>query len=140
MDSIREIAILFSAAAILSAAMSLLGGGSMKKSIKYITALILLCSLVTGVAKSDFKFPEVSAAASSQSANEIELCRFQAEYMIKELLFKNDIKFEEISAVANKSEDNSIIISEITVKGVDEKEKVANLLASFGIDCRVIFK
>lgn len=141
MDSVREIAIIFCAAAVLSGAVNFLVGGTMQKSVKYITALILLVSVTAGIVRADWDF-EISDFAETDSveaAAEVSLCEYQAEYMIKEIFDKNAVEYKEIQTEATKLEDGSIIINEITVKGADNKEKAAELLASLGIDCRVVF-
>ena len=142
MDSVKEIALLFVAAAVMSGAMGLFSGGTMTKSLRYITAVILLAALVTGLIRSDWEF-----SAEKQSINEgraditeISLCEYQAEYMIKDIFNKNFVEYKEVSARATKTEEDSIIINEIMVEGADNKEKAVSLLASFGIDCRVVFR
>lgn len=141
MDSVREIAIIFCSAAVLSGAASLIGAQRSNKSIKYITALILLTSIVTGIVKADwdFDFPDYVEAESTEVSTEIDLCEYQAEYMIREILEKNAVEYKDILVEATKLDDSSIIINQITVKGADNKEKAAELLASLGIDCRVVF-
>lgn len=141
-DSVREIALLFVAAAVMSGAMGILGGGTMAKSLRYITALILLAALVTGIIKSDWKFDiaEQNHTKQAETSAEISLCEYQAEYMIKDIFDKNAVEYKEVSARATKTEEDSIIINEITVEGADNKEKAVSLLASFMIDCRVVFK
>ena len=142
MDSVKEISIIFCGAAVLSGAVGLLLDGWAQKTVRYITALILLASVTTGIVRADWnlELSKTSAAESVSASTEFSILEYQAEYTVGEILKKNAVEYKEITVNATKGEDGSIIINEITVKGADNKEKAAELLASVGIDCRVIFK
>lgn len=142
MDSVREIAVMFCGAAVLSATVSVLAPSSFQSSSKYVTALIMLGVLVTGVAKGDFSIDFSTSQDSIQtvSETETELCEYQAEYLIGELLDEKGVEYRNITAVATKSESESIIISEIRVEGADDKDGVKQTLEKAGIDCRVVFE
>ncbi len=141
MDSVREIALTFCSTAVFTSALCLINGKALEKSGRYIISLILICSVIGAVAKGDFEFSLPSAEAVTQGADTAEaICKYQAEYLVAEVLKENEIVFQNISAKATKNEDGSIIINEIEVEGVQEQEKTLKTLEEQGIDCRVIFR
>ena len=142
MNSVREIAAMFCGAAVLSAAVLVLAPSSLNSSSKYITALIMLCVLVSGIARGNFSFDFSNFNNNAQTAasTEAKLSQYQAEYLVGELLSGKGVEYRNISAKATKSEDGSIIISEIKIEGANDKGGVDEVLSSAGIDCRVVFE
>ena len=142
MNSVREIAAMFCGAAVLSAAVLVLAPSSLNSSSKYITALIMLCVLVSGIARGNFSFDFSNFNNNAQTAasTEAKLSQYQAEYLVGELLSGKGVEYRNISAKATKSEDGSIIISEIKIEGTNDKGGVDEVLSSAGIDCRVVFE
>ena len=126
---------------MLTAAVSLLSGKALNKSMKYITALILLCSVVGGISETVFDLDfniDVSAQSSNDTA--LSLSQYQAEVLIEQILKESVVEFSDISARATKTEDGGIIISEVTIEGVDNRDAARTALEERGIDCRVIFE
>ena len=141
MDSVREIALTFCASAVLTSAFGLLTARTLEKSGRYITALILLCSVIGAIAKGDFNFSlPTTASTSAQQQTVLPVCEYQAQYTIADILNSKGVIFENITAKATKSEDGSIIINEIEIEGAPEEGAVLRALAEQGIDCRVILK
>lgn len=141
MDTVRDIAITFCASAVFTAAISLLHGRALEKSGRYIIALVLLCSVISAVAKGDFDFSLPTAASAAQEYKGVsDLCEYQAEYIISNILKDNGIMYKNITAKATKNEDGSIIINEIQIEGVKEENSVRQVLTEQGIDCRVVIR
>jgi hypothetical protein len=140
MDSIREIAFTFCTAAVFCAALSLVNGKSLEKSGRYIIALVLLCSVIGAISKGkvDIALPSISYGGIEYRGEEA-VCQYQAEYIIKNLFDKKGVLYENISAKATKTQDGSIIINEIRIDGGKDKDKINEVLANEGIDCRVVF-
>ncbi len=138
MDTVREIAITFCAAAVFAAALSLLHGRALEKSGRYIIALILLCSVIGAIAKGDFNLSMPAFNSQEEESSAVtDICEYQAEYLVAGVLREKGVTFENILAKATKNEDGSIIINEIEVVGTTE-EQVIKALRTKGIDCRVI--
>lgn len=141
MDSVREIALTFCAAAVFTSALSLIYGKTLEKSGRYIIALILICSVIGAVAKGDFDFSLPSNETALEESEAVAaMCEYQAEYLIADILRESGIAFENISAKATKKEDGSIIINEIELEGAGDEEQTLQALEAQGIDCRVIFR
>lgn len=141
MNSIREIALTFCAAAVFTAALGMLNGRALQKSGRYIIALILLCSVIGAVANQGFSFDfAVETSTAKQNTAQISLCEYQAEILIGEILQKGGIGFQNITANATKSGDGSIIINEIEIETDDPQNKALEVLTEQGIDCKVVFR
>lgn len=142
MNSIREIATVFCTSAIFTAAAGMLRGGTLGKSGKYITALVMLCTVLASVVqmKQNFTLPEISVSNIEIEGSESALCEYQAEYMLSELLNENKIVFKEINAIATKTEGGSIVISELTVVDAPDRAAVTDVFEKAGIDCKLYFE
>lgn len=141
MEHIRNIAIAFCAAAIFTGAVGLLSGRTLEKSIRYITALILLCTVLTSIVGADWNLEVNSPDTKVPKTETLEaLSIYEAEYLITELLRQHTVNFEKITVTSTKTEDDCIIINEIAIKGADDRKKTESALKSAGIDCRVVFK
>lgn len=141
MDSVREIALIFCSVSVLTAALSLLSGNALNKSMKYITALILLCSVVGGISETVFDLDfNIDVSAETSTGTALSLSEYQAEVLIEQILKESTVEFSNISARATKMEDGGIIISEVTIKGVDNRDAAKTALEERGIDCMVIFE
>lgn len=140
MGTVKEIALVFCATAVLLSGVSLLGSGALEKSKRYIIALVLLCSVLGSVVGADFDFTLPDLTNTEASANLSEnMSAYQTEYLVAQLLNDAKIKYQKITAKANKNQDGSIIITEITVSGVEDEERAREAILSVGIDCRVAF-
>jgi hypothetical protein len=140
-DSVKEIALTFCAAAVLLSGISLLGTSALEKSKRYIITLIMLCSVIGSVANAEFDFslPDTDVFTASGEETAENISAYQAEYIVADLLKKEKIKYEKVTAKANKNQDGSIVINEITISGAEEREKILSVLRKTGIDCRVVF-
>lgn len=140
MGTVKEIALVFCATAVMLSGVSLLGSGALEKSKRYIIALVLLCSVLGSVVGADFDFTLPDLPNTEASANLSEnMSAYQTEYLVAQLLNDAKIKYQKITAKANKNQDGSIIITEITVSGVEDEERARETILSVGIDCRVAF-
>ena len=137
MDTVREIAIAFCVVAIFTAALGLLGGMRLHKSVRYILSLTLICSVVSVATNKDFNIFIPKTSQSTASYNTDRLYEYQAEMLIKDILEKEDIKFKNITAKATKNEDGSIVINEIEINGCEAYEKAEDALRKIGIDCNI---
>lgn len=141
LDSVKEIALIFCSAAVLSAAVGLLSGKALQKSMKYITALIMLCALLGGITGTVFDFNfNISRFGEVSSDTAFSLSEYQAAFLVEEILSEKGIGFRNISAKATKTEDGGIIISEVRIKGADDEQSACAALEENGIDCRVVFE
>lgn len=137
MDSVKEIAMTFCAAAVMTAAIGLLGGNRLEKSVRYIIALTLICSVISVAVNKDFKFFISSTPNDTPSYNTDSLYEYQAEYLIGDILGQRDIQFENITAKATKKEDGSIVINEIEISGCKQSQSAIEILRGIGIDCNI---
>ena len=137
MNSVKEIAITFCAAAIITAAVSLIGTNSLAGSLRYVLALGLICSVLSVAVNGDFTFfyPADKVEAEQYSSN--ALYEKQAEIMVGEILEQNDISFKKITAKATKTEDGSIIINEIEISGCQKGPEAKEILIGKQIDCKI---
>ena len=141
METVREIAITFCATAVFTSALVLINGRTLEKSGRYIISLILLCSVIVAIGRGKFNFNLNDSFKTEQSTSTTfsSICEYQAEYMIKGMLNNKKINFTNIEAKATKNKDGSIIINEIQVEGVADRNAVSSALKAEGIDCKVIF-
>ena len=137
MDSVREIAVTFCVVATLTAALGLLGGMRLQKSVRYILSLTLICSVVAVAPKQDFHFFIPNDPQSTVSYSTDRLYEYQAEALIADILKKENIQFKNITAKATKNEDGSIVINEIEISGCKLYEKAEEALKNIGIDCKI---
>lgn len=138
MDSVRELAIVFSAVAVLTGAIGILSGGALEKSAGYILSLIFLASVVSALANGNFNIElKTEQAVAENRENEERLSEYQAEYICAEILEEKGIAFEKITAYANKTEDGSIIISEIRIKGAGDANEAVRAVEESGL-CKKI--
>lgn len=135
MNLIREIALSFCAAAVMTAAVGIISGGRLQMSMKYIISLSLICSVLSVAVGGKFDFPSVVPSVSPKPYSAEELYEYQAEYIVAEILKSSGISYQNITANATKSEDGSIIINEIEITGCSDCEKAKNQLKTNGIDC-----
>lgn len=137
MNSIKEIALAFSAAAIVTAAFSLFGNQKLGSSLKYILSLGLICSVLSVAVKGDFKFfASLPAQADKVYSADGLYCK-QAELIVAEILNEKGIYPTEITAKATKNDDGSIVINEIEIHCPDSKQEIINALTDKGIDCEI---
>ncbi len=137
MGTIKDIAFAFCAAAIISAAVGLLCGNRLEKSMRYIISLTLICTVISVAVGRKFTFFAQTQPQSTVSYDEMPLYEYQAEYLIADILKKEGIEFENITAKATKSEDGSIVINELEISGCKSREKAVNTLNDMGIDCNI---
>lgn len=137
MNSVREIALAFCAAAIVTAAVGLLSGNRLQLSLRYIISLGLICSVLTSFSGKDFKFHYSKAAQTASSYSNESYYEKQAEAVIKQILNEKGITAQKISASATKSEENSIIINEIEILGCSDEQKAKQILNEKGVDCEI---
>ena len=137
MNAIKEIAFSFCITAVVAAAMGLLCGNRLEKSMRYIVSLMLICSVLSSAVGTKFVFFESSDTENTVSYNTLPLYEYQAEYLVFEILKKADIKVEKITANATKSEDGSIVINELEIIGCSERERAIKVLSKTGIDCNI---
>lgn len=137
MGAIKEIAFAFCAAAIISAAVGLLCGNRLQKSMRYIISLTLICTVISVAVGKKFTFFSSEPSQNNISYNEMPLYEYQAEYLVADILKKEGIKFENITAKATKNEDGSIVINELEISGCKSREKAINTLSGMGIDCNI---
>ena len=141
MSGVKEIVTFFCAVSVMCGAFNLLSGKTLDKSFKYILALIFLCVIVSSFTKADFKFTlPKSVTAANTDNNVIAMSNYQAEYIIGELLEENNIKYTKISCSANKLEDGGIVINEIVLSGVTEKEEAKALILNLKVTKTVKFE
>lgn len=141
MDSVRELAIVFSAVAVLTGAIGILTGGALEKSAGYILSLIFLASVISAFAGGNFNIElKMEQAISENTDNEERISEYQAEYICAEILKEQGITFEKITASANKTEDGSIIISEIRIKGAGESNDAVKAVEESGLCKKVILE
>ncbi len=141
MNGIKELALIFCAASVLSGGLRLLGGGALQKSAGYILSLIMLTSVVIAIGRTDIDF-NISVEQSSASATDAEesMSEYQAEYICKRLLDEKGIIYEKITADATKTDDGGIVINEITIKGADKGEEAVNTVVASGLTETVILE
>ena len=72
MNLIREIAISFCAAAVMTAAVGLISGGRLQMSMKYIISLCLICSVLSVAVGGKFKAYEDRLSAYAQQIDQLE--------------------------------------------------------------------
>lgn len=141
MSGVKEIVTFFCAVSVMCGAFNLLSGKTLNKSFKYILALIFLCVIVSSFTKADFKIilpKSTTTAATSESV--IAMSEYEAEYLIRALLDESQIKYTKIKAYANKLEDGGIVINEIVLSGVTEKEKARALILNSKVTKTVKFE
>ncbi|MBQ1186745.1 MAG: hypothetical protein IIX54_03550 [Clostridia bacterium] len=137
MNSIKEIALAFSAAAIVTAAFSLFGANRLNSSLRYILSLGLICSVLSVAVNEDFKFFATTPQVETNVYTANELYQKQAEIIIEEILTEKGIKPNRIVANATKNEDGSIVINKIEIYCSNSKQEVINALNEKGIDCEI---
>ena len=98
MDAIKDIAFAFCAAAIISAAVGLLCGNRLQKSMRYIISLTLICTVISVAVGKKFTFFSSAPSQNNISYNEMPLYEYQAEYLVADILKKEGIEFENITA------------------------------------------
>ena len=142
MNTVKEIALSFCASAIFCAGIGVLGGDSLRKSGRYIVALIMLCSVVGAIASADIDLSFFSKTESSESeaASTEELSGYAAEQLISVFLKEKGIVFVKITAEATKNDEDGIVINKLVISGAREEEKIRGLLGEIGIDCVVTFE
>lgn len=142
MNTVKEIALSFCASAIFCAGIGVLGGDSLRKSGRYIVALIMLCSVVGAIASADIdlSFFSKTEASESEAASTEELSGYAAEQLISVFLKEKGIVFEKITAEATKNDEDGIVINKLVISGAREEEKIRGLLGEIGIDCVVTFE
>ena len=141
MDTIKIFVGTFCATAIMVGGVKLLLGGVLEESGKYILALIMVVVTVTAIANINISFKPMQNKAKKQTDDYSQnLIVWQAEYLIKNLLNDENINFEKIAIKTNKDEDSNIIINEVLVYGVEEKEKAQDIIISNKITQKVTFK
>ncbi len=141
MGTVKEIALLFCAASVLTATACLLSGNALGKSMKYITALIMLCAVVSGLAGASLQLDfDIQEGEVHSADTAISLSQYQAEVLIGQILSDAMVGYLNISANANKTEEDGIIISDVTIRGVDNEKAALDAIRQNGIDCRVIFE
>ena len=140
MNLIRDIAISFCAAAVMTAAVGLISGGRLQMSMKYIISLCLICSVLSVATGGEFNLRSAVPSFSPKEYSTEELYEYQAEYIVGEILKLSGITYQNITAKATKSSDDSIIINEIEIIGCSDSEKAKKQLASNGIDCDIRMK
>jgi hypothetical protein len=142
MNTVKEIALSFCASAIFCAGIGVLGGDSLRKSGRYIVALIMLCSVVGAIASADIdlSFFSKTKASESEAASTEELSGYAAEQLISVFLKEKGIVFEKITAEATKNDEDGIVINKLVISGAREEEKIRGLLGEIGIDCVVTFE
>lgn len=142
MNTVKEIALSFCASAIFCAGIGVLGGDSLRKSGRYIVALIMLCSVVGAIASADIdlSFFSKTTASESEATSTEELSGYAAEQLISAFLKEKGIVFEKITAEATKNNEDGIVINKLVISGAREEEKIRGLLGEIGIDCVVTFE
>lgn len=140
MNLIKEIAISFCAAAVMTAAVGLISGGRLQMSMKYIISLCLICSVLSVAVGGEFNLQSSIPSFSPKEYSTEELYEYQAEYIVGEILKSSGITYQNITAKATKSSDDSIIINEIEIIGCSDSDKAKTQLASSGIDCDIRVK
>ena len=140
MNLIREIAISFCAAAVMTAAVGLISGGRLQGSMKYIISLCLICSVVSAVVGGKLSLTATVPTFTPKPYSADNLYKYQAEYIVGEILKKEGIAYQNITAKSTKSSDGSIIINEIEIFGCNDAAKVKNKLSLNGIDCDIKVK
>lgn len=140
MDKIREISLSFVAAAVFCSAVGMLCGNLLKKSSRYIIALVMLMSVVSVAFSGSFSFSSILPGTQDTPVYEdISLYEYQAEYLVKDLLSQEGINYSDIRASANKTREGSIIINEIILSGVSDTSAAKEIIQKEGIDCRLVF-
>ncbi len=140
MNLLREIAVSFCAAAVMTAAVGLISGGRLQMSMKYIISLCLICSVLSVAVGGKFSLPTVLPSFSPKSYSTDSLYEYQAEYIVGEILKSDGVTYQNITAKATKSEDGSIIINEIEIIGCSDAKKAKSKLTLSGIDCDIKVK
>ena len=117
MESIKQILIGFSAAAIFIGSLSVLfPTGSIRKTVKYAVSLLFLCicvALFCAALKIEINvdLPDTKTL----SANALVSANVQAEYLCKILLDENSITYKKVAVNTNIDKNNNIYINSITV-------------------------
>lgn len=137
MNSVREIALTFCAAAVVTAGLGLLSGNKLRLSFRYIVALGLICSVLAAVSEKDFNFHYIPAAATIETYSDIPFYEKQAEEIIKQILKEKGVSAQKICAKATKTEEGSIIINNIEILGCNDEQTVIQTLNEKGIDCEI---
>ncbi len=141
MEFVRNVAVAFCSAAVFTGAVTLVSGHRLEKSMRYITALILLCTVLSSFAKTDLNFTAYSANTHKSESRVLEAVSiYEAEYLVAELMRQHTLNFEKIAVTSTKNQDGCIIINEISIKGADDRKKTESVLKMEGIDCRVVFE
>lgn len=137
MNLLREIALSFCAAAVMTAAVGLISGGRLQMSMKYIISLCLICSVVSAAVGGKLSLAASVPAFTPKPYSADNLYRYQAEYIVGEILKKEGITYQNITAKATKFDDGSIIIIEIEISGCNDAANAKNKLSLNGIDCDI---
>ena len=137
MNTVKEIAITFCAAAIITAAVSLIGATSLGGSLRYILSLGLICTVLSVAVRGDFTFFYPTSQSVVAEYNSNALYEKYAENIVGQILSKNGIPFKKIAAKATKNEDNSISINEIEIYGCEKSQEAKQALLDQKIDCSV---
>ena len=82
MGAIKEIAFAFCAAAIISAAVGLLCGNRLQKSMRYIISLTLICTVISVAVGKKFTFLSSEPSQNNISYNEMPLYEYQADVLL----------------------------------------------------------
>ena len=137
MNPVKEIAITFCAAAIITAAVSLIGAPALGSSLRYILSLGLICTVLSVAVRGDFIFFYPTSQSVVAEYNSNALYEKYAENIVEQILSENGISFKKIIAKATKNEDNSISINEIEIYGCPKEEEARQALLGQKIDCSI---
>ena len=137
MNTVKEIAITFCAAAIITAAVSLIGATSLGGSLRYILSLGLICTVLSVAVRGDFNFFYSTSQSVVAEYNSNALYEKYAENIVGQILSENGIPFKKITAKATKNEDDSISINEIEIYGCEKAQEAKQALLDQKIDCSV---
>lgn len=137
MNTVKEIAITFCTAAIITAAVSLIGATSLGGSLRYILSLGLICTVLSVAVRGDFTFFYPTSQSVVAEYNSNALYEKYAENIVGQILSENGIPFKKITAKATKNEDDSISINEIEIYGCEKAQEAKQALLDQKIDCSV---
>ena len=137
MNTIKDVAFTFCVTAVVAAAVGMLCGNRLEKSMRYIISLMLICSVLSVVVGKQLKFFSNDDSRDAVSYDMKPLYEYQAEYLVADMLKKAGIECENIKANATKQENDSIVINELELIGCKNPEKAIKLLRETGIDCDI---
>ena len=129
MSGLYEFIVVFCSTSLLFGGIYMLKpSGNIGKAVKYIFALIFLCSVLGAIFNIKIDDLDNFTINSNQHIEASSLGHDALELTFEEALRSSGLIFSKITVCTNKNENGSIIISKVTVFTKEAKEKVREAL------------